>query len=376
MSTSQHQPHPTTTIDTPTIIPAPTQTSATTEPPPPNSLEAYPPTDNTSEPTNSLTQSPSNQDQNNPTSARHERKLLDLEISNSSLLALNRSLEREVAKQKAELRRLRRTSAGNVRHSWLSDSNADDGSELGSRLSEVNDLEGAGIGVGGGGGSTEENANVDSPGRQRRRTRVSSAYFDLAKHKQILADTQRMNTALQRCLGITDTLIKDGDKALEHRESDTSRSLLREDENDDEDAEENQRFRTVQEEMYARQAEVEELVRAWQGVGVGLGTGGGNNSHRVGANTTTTTSISHIPARSISTSRKENEKETASEKEHDHEDRDSGIDVTYSGRSSELAIGAGMSTQGLLKDLAEPEFTIPAAQTQQGPTADLEAEMF
>ena len=42
--------------------------------------------------------------------ARRERKVLDLEISNSSLLAINRSLEKEVRKQKAELRRFRRMS--------------------------------------------------------------------------------------------------------------------------------------------------------------------------------------------------------------------------------------------------------------------------
>lgn len=42
--------------------------------------------------------------------ARRERKVLDLEISNSSLLAINRTLEREMRKQNAELRRYRRLS--------------------------------------------------------------------------------------------------------------------------------------------------------------------------------------------------------------------------------------------------------------------------
>ena len=42
--------------------------------------------------------------------ARRERKALDLEISNSSLLAINRTLEREMRKQNAELRRYRRLS--------------------------------------------------------------------------------------------------------------------------------------------------------------------------------------------------------------------------------------------------------------------------
>jgi hypothetical protein len=42
--------------------------------------------------------------------ARRERKVLDLEISNSSLLAINRQLEREVRRQKTEIRRFRRLS--------------------------------------------------------------------------------------------------------------------------------------------------------------------------------------------------------------------------------------------------------------------------
>lgn len=42
--------------------------------------------------------------------ARRERKVLDLEITNSSLEAINRTLEREMRKQTAELRRYRRLS--------------------------------------------------------------------------------------------------------------------------------------------------------------------------------------------------------------------------------------------------------------------------
>ncbi|RAL58828.1 hypothetical protein DID88_009138 [Monilinia fructigena] len=42
--------------------------------------------------------------------ARNERKVLDLEITNSSLAAINRTLEREMRKQTAELRRYKRLS--------------------------------------------------------------------------------------------------------------------------------------------------------------------------------------------------------------------------------------------------------------------------
>ena len=42
--------------------------------------------------------------------ARRERKIMDLEISNSSLMAINKSLEKEVRRQNRELRRFRRLS--------------------------------------------------------------------------------------------------------------------------------------------------------------------------------------------------------------------------------------------------------------------------
>lgn len=41
--------------------------------------------------------------------------------------------------------------------------------------------------------------------------------FDLSKHRELLADSQRMNLSLKRCLGITEQLLKDGSKALEHQ---------------------------------------------------------------------------------------------------------------------------------------------------------------
>lgn len=38
---------------------------------------------------------------------------------------------------------------------------------------------------------------------------------DLARHRELLADSQRMNVSLKRCLGITEMMMKEGSRALE-----------------------------------------------------------------------------------------------------------------------------------------------------------------
>ncbi|KAI9045900.1 uncharacterized protein KD926_005843 [Aspergillus affinis] len=158
--------------------------------------------------------------------ARTERKIMDLEISNSSLLAINRTLEREMRKQNAELRRFRRLSRSgrlsvapstrSVSGTSLSImSELDEGSERSSmrspdELSDFSDSE-----------STAEDG-VMSPDSQadhdaRHQARDEKRFFvDLAKHQELLADSQRMNQSLKRCLGWTEELITEAKKALEY----------------------------------------------------------------------------------------------------------------------------------------------------------------
>jgi hypothetical protein len=161
--------------------------------------------------------------------ARRERKVLDLEISNSSLLAINRSLEKEMRKQKAELKRLRRMSrAGRFSIDAI-------GSTLdtftGKRASDLSDMS-----------EVEEEEEEEVPSEEELESSESSfdesvlehsvqaerdeAYrlkdekrlqLDLAKHRDLLMDSQKMNESLKRCLGWTDQLIKDGQKALEYK---------------------------------------------------------------------------------------------------------------------------------------------------------------
>ncbi|MCJ1379900.1 hypothetical protein MMC17_003003 [Xylographa soralifera] len=161
--------------------------------------------------------------------ARRERKVLDLEISNSSLLAINRTLEREMRKQTAELRRYRRlTSAGRI-------SIAPSNRSTSSRISSLTNTDL---------GSDSEEDTIDetteptfssdedessvpttplSPtsqatrAAQQRKRDEKRLHLDLTRHQQLLMDSQRMNQSLKRCLGRTEDLISEGKKALAYR---------------------------------------------------------------------------------------------------------------------------------------------------------------
>ncbi|KAL4786538.1 hypothetical protein BJX76DRAFT_321106 [Aspergillus varians] len=166
--------------------------------------------------------------------ARVERKILDLEISNSSLLAINRTLEREMRKQNAELRRFRRLSRSgrlsvapsrSVSSSLSVPNKVYEGeSEVSSNQShkdpsELSDeepmsmldekdsmLDGSSLGP--------DSVADDDP---RHRNKDEKRFLiDLAKHQELLADSQKMNQSLKRCLGWTDELINEARRALEY----------------------------------------------------------------------------------------------------------------------------------------------------------------
>ncbi|KAI1930185.1 hypothetical protein LOZ66_002082 [Ophidiomyces ophidiicola] len=160
--------------------------------------------------------------------ARTERKVLDLEISNSSLLAINRALEREMRKQNAELRRYRRLSRSG-RLSMTSSRR----SISGGMLSVVSETDGAAseesyiapnnmisdseddIGS-----SDDENASAydgTEKNEDERAWNENKIFADLAQHQQLLIDSQKLNHSLQRCLGRTESLILEGKKALEYK---------------------------------------------------------------------------------------------------------------------------------------------------------------
>lgn len=168
--------------------------------------------------------------------ARRERKVLDLEISNSSLLAINRTLEREMRKQKEELRRLRRVSrrtadgrivsmgtnrTASSRMSGLSevmgsedDAHLDLREELSSECDEdhlsdpYNDDETR---------SLTSSTSSPPPTRSTFAKDTKRLNVDLSRHRTQLIDSQKLNQAMKRCLDTTESLISDGKKALDYQ---------------------------------------------------------------------------------------------------------------------------------------------------------------
>jgi len=162
--------------------------------------------------------------------ARRERKVQDLEITNASLAAINRTLERQLRKQTAEIRRFRRlsrsgrlslasTSSLAVSDSILTgtaietlslsdldeegfqDEDLEEESELSESESEGDLCPGA-------------RAAKDAKHRKRDEMRLAA---DLRKHREFLVDSQKINQSIKRCLDWTEELIKEGRKALEYK---------------------------------------------------------------------------------------------------------------------------------------------------------------
>ena len=142
--------------------------------------------------------------------ARVERKITDLEISNSSLLAINRTLERQMRKQNAELRRIRRLSfpgglAMFPAQSFRSSLSEGEGSGSEDDVDRDNN------------GSDHESSNGAESESRLGVGDTKEVYIDLARHQELLDGSRSMNHSIKRCLLRTDDLIKDGRKALEYK---------------------------------------------------------------------------------------------------------------------------------------------------------------
>ncbi|KAK3674986.1 hypothetical protein LTR78_005330 [Recurvomyces mirabilis] len=222
--------------------------------------------------------------------ARRERKVLDLEISNSSLLAINASLEREVRRQKTELKRFRRLS----RAGRFSFNPSERSARFSEGLSTVGELEGEdgdydAFGPPSGftdiyddfsddddetesiisGGeplspSAQAGRESDRLAKDEKRLRV-----DLEKHKELLVQSQMMNQSLKRCTIAAEAMIKDGKKALEYhvRVSDVKLGgrILTGHEEEDEDREEV--IEVEDETLMGGDEAAEDFLKVWQGLG-------------------------------------------------------------------------------------------------------------
>ncbi|OAA62234.1 hypothetical protein ISF_05243 [Cordyceps fumosorosea ARSEF 2679] len=160
--------------------------------------------------------------------ARRERKVQDLEITNASLEAINRTLERQLRKQTAELRRYRRlsrsgrlslTSAPNSR--VVSEALTDppvDLSDLSEHEQSEEEEEEFDDSIEESDLSMNDTASMSaiSISAMRRKRDEKRLQLDLTKHQELLIDSQKMNQSIKRCLSWTETLIKEGQKALEY----------------------------------------------------------------------------------------------------------------------------------------------------------------
>ncbi|TQV96421.1 hypothetical protein V2A60_003176 [Cordyceps javanica] len=160
--------------------------------------------------------------------ARRERKVQDLEITNASLEAINRTLERQLRKQTAELRRYRRlsrsgrlslTSAPNSRvvSAALTDppvdlSDLSENDQTDEEEEEFDDsIEESDVSM-----TDTASMSAISIGAMRRKRDEKRLQLDLTKHQELLIDSQKMNQSIKRCLSWTEALIKEGQKALEY----------------------------------------------------------------------------------------------------------------------------------------------------------------
>ena len=155
--------------------------------------------------------------------ARRERKVLDLEISNSSLLAINQTLEREMRKMTRELRHFRRLSRpGRAFSSQIPRKSADGVKPeiVDDDFSEASDSE----------DEDEDEDVVDhrridtsvpidpekapSDNARKFKDRVVQP-LDLGKQQKWLEESQNLNEIIRRCLGVSENLLKGGKEALE-----------------------------------------------------------------------------------------------------------------------------------------------------------------
>ena len=217
--------------------------------------------------------------------ARRQRKVLDLEISNSSLLAINTSLEREVRRQKTELKRFRRLSrAGRFSFApgdWPSrpsdglsavgeEDENEDGDMFGppSGLSELYDD------MSDDESSLGSSAEPLSPTAESRRENDRLAkdekrlQVDLQKHKELLVQSQAMNQSLKRCMYATEEMIREGKKALDYRVRVSDVKLggrVLSSHEDDEDA--SQEIEVEDEQHYDPADPAKGFLDVWTGVG-------------------------------------------------------------------------------------------------------------
>ncbi|CEI41013.1 hypothetical protein FVEN_g1421 [Fusarium venenatum] len=167
--------------------------------------------------------------------ARRERKVQDLQITNASLEAINRTLERQMRKQQAEIRRFRRLSRSGRLSAVASAASSRVTSaaltDVPISLSDLSEEENSEPPSEDEDSLDESDMSTDSisapldpndekameKAMARRKRDEDRLQLDLSKHRDILVDSQKINQSIKRCLNWTEVLIKEGQKALEYK---------------------------------------------------------------------------------------------------------------------------------------------------------------
>ena len=168
---------------------------------------------------------------------------MDLEISNASLLAINKTLERELRKQSAELRRYKRLARSGrlpvappaadgpspnlLAHSadgtsdWevdgVPDGGADGDDTETEKLSDDDDGDDDNDDDDDDDGDDDDGDESGASDEKHRAADEKRLTVDLAKHQALLDASTKMNKSLRCSLLVTDQLIREGKKALEYQ---------------------------------------------------------------------------------------------------------------------------------------------------------------
>ncbi|RSL44332.1 hypothetical protein CEP53_011274 [Fusarium sp. AF-6] len=174
--------------------------------------------------------------------ARRERKVQDLEITNASLEAINRTLERQLRKQNAEIRRYKRLSrAGHLSAApseapsrvpsevlaeppvslTLADLSEEDSAAPSEDEEEHDSLDDSDLSMTDSVSASDaldpnDEKTLEKAAARRRRDE-RRLQLDLSKHRELLVDSQKINQSIKRCLNWTEILIKEGQKALDYK---------------------------------------------------------------------------------------------------------------------------------------------------------------
>ena len=152
--------------------------------------------------------------------ARRDRKVLDLEISNSSLLAINHTLEREMRKMKSELRQYRRLSRSGRTFNLNARRSASGRLQSTELHPEDDDLSDPGM-------SEDDDddliSNVSSSQRSSTANRAVLSKLkdpqieplDFSAQNELLSEGQKLNQTIKRCLGHSEYMLTTAKQALD-----------------------------------------------------------------------------------------------------------------------------------------------------------------